>query len=406
MINKVCLLVLLTLAGSNVFSIDNEILSITPNNIKSGDTTDITIILNSPVDEGLEVSIYIWGYGDHWASWTVIYYTDDFIIADSVLTGKVYLPLYMTPPDSVVISMQICEPETYCPDSLIYRSFQVDGGIYGLHPEICMVSQNESNQNVVIWDALEDELVDSVIIYKETSVSDEFIRIGSRSIQDSSLFIDHNSLNAQNSSRYQIALTDTSENESFISAAHKTMHLTLNAGINGSVNLIWDKYEGFDYSTYHVYRGSTPDDMVKIAEIASNLFTFSDIAPPLGTLYYQLVIENPYPCNIGMAKSTLNDYQYCKSNIVDNNAMVGLSVRMSSKNSFSVFPNPGYGRFMIENDQADFTMLVYTINGNVILKQNCQGRTQELNLEAYPAGVYFIKMVDAEGSATQRIIKE
>jgi hypothetical protein len=70
---------------------------------------------------------------------------------------------------------------------------------------------------------------------------------------------------------------------------HKTMHLTINAGNQGESNLIWSHYEGFPFTSYKIYRGTHPDTMALIDSIQSNLNSYTDINPPSGNIFYQVV---------------------------------------------------------------------------------------------------------------------
>ncbi len=99
------------------------------------------------------------------------------------------------------------------------------------------------------------------------------------------------------------------------------MHLTINSGIGGAWNLIWDGYEGFEYSTYHIYRGTSENGLMKIAELASNTLSYSDLTPPLGTSYYQLEIINPSSCTSSNLKSSPADFYSSRSNIVSSNSI-------------------------------------------------------------------------------------
>ena len=69
---------------------------------------------------------------------------------------------------------------------------------------------------------------------------------------------------------------------------HKTVHLTMNTGTNGEVNLIWNIYEGYQVPDYLIYRGNSGSNMNMIATIAGNLSSFTDQTPPTGNLIYQI----------------------------------------------------------------------------------------------------------------------
>ncbi|PLX01136.1 MAG: hypothetical protein C0594_14190, partial [Marinilabiliales bacterium] len=103
-----------------------------------------------------------------------------------------------------------------------------------------------------------------------------------------SVYTDINSNPSQQSDRYRISVIDTCNNESELSEAHKTMHLTVSTGV-GVYNLIWENYEGFDFGSYLIYRGTSPNNLTPIGTIQSNLTTYTDYQPQ-GLYYYQIAV--------------------------------------------------------------------------------------------------------------------
>jgi hypothetical protein len=74
---------------------------------------------------------------------------------------------------------------------------------------ICLVGVDSFNHNMIVWEKPLHHAFDSVIIYKESSQKDEYLKIGSQSADGIGVFTDLNSNPAQNSSRYKIAVYDT-----------------------------------------------------------------------------------------------------------------------------------------------------------------------------------------------------
>ena len=90
-------------------------------------------------------------------------------------------------------------------------------------------------------------------IYRETKQYNIFEKIGTVN-PGPGQFIDSASSPDIRSYRYKISATDLCGGESQFSTPHKSMHLTVNEGHNGTVNLIWEPYEGFNYSTFKIWR--------------------------------------------------------------------------------------------------------------------------------------------------------
>ena len=112
-------------------------------------------------------------------------------------------------------------------------------------------------------------------------------------------------------------MKDKSGSETLMSDIHKTIHLTINAGLGGVWNLLWDNYEGFQYSSYKILRGTSDGNLIEIAERPTNTNSYSDLHPPVETLYYQIEVLSPSQCNIENLKSINSSYASTRSNMVN-----------------------------------------------------------------------------------------
>jgi hypothetical protein len=270
---------------------------------------------------------------------------------------------------------------------------------------ICMVSVDTSNHNMVVWEQLIDNPYDSILIYKETPQSDVYEKIGSQSANDISVFIDSLSNPLQSSSRYKIAVLDTCGFETTKSNYHKTIHLTINSGIGGAWNLIWDGYEGFNYSTYNIYRGTSDDNLLKIAEQASNTFTYSDIIPPVGTVYYQIEVVNPHACEISNLKSSNDYYSYTRSNVVNSSQVSSLNDL--SLDAVKIWPNPADNKFYIKLDKIGDTnqILVMSFDGKVLINKGINVLNTEIDISALNSGIYMIMVITDNKTINKKFIK-
>ena len=62
----------------------------------------------------------------------------------------------------------------------------------------------------------------------------------------------------------------------------------MNIGLNSSVNLDWDQYEGFEVSSYMVFRGESVENLSFIGFVSGNQTSYTDLNPPTGTSIYQV----------------------------------------------------------------------------------------------------------------------
>ncbi|MBQ2542375.1 MAG: T9SS type A sorting domain-containing protein, partial [Bacteroidales bacterium] len=129
--------------------------------------------------------------------------------------------------------------------------------------------------------------------------------------------------------RYKVTAVDECGGESPMSDYHKTMHLTINQGIGNTWNLIWSHYEGFNFGTYRIYRGTSPSNMTMIGEVPSNLNSYTDNTATDNTgFYYQVeVVRNTRSRDAEISS---------RSNIVDNGIFPEYTITVMSAN-----PNRG-----------------------------------------------------------------
>lgn len=253
---------------------------------------------------------------------------------------------------------------------------------------ICMVNTDSSNQNVIHWDWDFTGRCDSVIVYKEGVASGNYEEIGVVSSQSEPRFVDIQSIAQQNSSKYKIAALDSCGRLGEMSDYHKTLHLTVNEGINGSYNLIWDSYEGFDYSTFYIYRGNTDSTLLKIGEIAGGNFTYSDLNPNVGTNYYQIAIDAPIGCGEQVFK-TGND------GLVFSNMVLTTELSASGQlaQDFSmVLVNQNL--MLSSESRVQGALSVFNAVGQEVLYANIDSDQKQVFIGHLPVGVYTCLISD------------
>jgi len=163
--------------------------------------------------------------------------------------------------------------------------------------QICVVTNDpNTGKNLIAWERTKGKKTSSYNIYRETTSSGVYEKIGNLPFDSVSVFVDDNSNPKQKAFRYRITSVDSCGNESLPSSPHKTIHLTVNAGVGGQINLIWSHYEGFPFSTYRIYRGTHPDSMLLLDNIQSSFNSYTDINPPKKTVFYQVAVVKPDTC--------------------------------------------------------------------------------------------------------------
>ncbi|HRU67821.1 MAG TPA: immunoglobulin domain-containing protein [Bacteroidia bacterium] len=190
--------------------------------------------------------------------------------------------------------------------------------------EICVVTNDPyTGKNLIAWERTKGKRTAYYNIYRETTAAGIYEKIGSLPFDSVSVFVDNNSNPKQRAYRYRISAVDSCNNESELSKPHKTLHLTVNAGVGGQINLIWSHYEGFPFQTYRIYRGTHPDSLKLIDSIQSNLNSYTDLNPPKSTVFYQVsAVKNDtcFPTIFrGTTTSNSGPFSQSTSNIKDYN---------------------------------------------------------------------------------------
>jgi hypothetical protein len=254
---------------------------------------------------------------------------------------------------------------------------------------ICMVTAT-NNKNLLIWN---NNLVDITTlskyrIYKQNSTNSNYDIIHEQSIHDISEYLDTTSQPSQQISRYKLAIIDSCGNEN-ISANHTTMLLTSNLGINGTVNLIWNPYEGFVYDNFEIWRSENGVDYSKLDQVSNNTFSYIDNNPPV-SCFYQLRIENKNGCT----SSQRGSYNSVRSNIIDKNGK-SLSVidKIIKDESVRLFPNPSNGIMTVSNLPIDANLIFMDITGKEIKQLKSSESQLEIDLSnLVDNGIYFLRV--------------
>ncbi len=285
-------------------------------------------------------------------------------------------------------------------------------------PEICIVGiDTATNHNRIVWERQANSLIDSFNIYRESTVAGVYSLIGSQAFSTQSVFEDINSNPAQMSYRYRITAIDTCGMETAPSPIHKTIHLTINAGLGGVWNLIWTNYEGFSFGSYRIYRGTDSTQMTLLTQIQSTLTSYTDLNPPTGNVYYQIEVISPHPCYPDSIYSKANtNYNMSRSNTSNTNLAPNMGFVQSANNQLSMelYPNPNNGQFALEinstsNKTQDYQLEVYSVMGKLIYSEQLKIKdqfTKNMSFKHLSKGVYIIRLKNDSEILTNRFIIE
>lgn len=159
-----------------------------------------------------------------------------------------------------------------------------------------------------------------------------------------------------------------------------------------------------------VYGFSVGQIRVFSANDCNSAFTQVACATRFGSQVQPLVVRNLTPSTryyVMMAGDINNDIQepfnVCISSDIAN-SQSGAVVA----NPMTVMPNPARGRAIISGDlvQATATVQVFSATGQLVISQQADGRTHELNLDALPKGVYQVKVSHGGAQQMSKLVVE
>jgi hypothetical protein len=165
---------------------------------------------------------------------------------------------------------------------------------------------------------------------------------------------------------------------------HKTIHLTTSSGLGNNVNLNWNAYEGIAFDSYNIYRGANTGSMNLIATVASNVFSYTDLNPPIGETNYMIEV-------MGVSCDPSRSLVYSRSNILD---LLAQSVSEELNSDIKMFPNPASTRITIQVNESDLgsQVIIFNALGQEVFSERIAVVNQLLNIEKLTEGFYFLKM--------------
>lgn len=225
--------------------------------------------------------------------------------------------------------------------------------------EICGVSvSTTSNKNIIFWEKTYNENIWYYNVYKETENKDEYVRLDSVLFNDLSVVVDLESDPDRVSDRYKISVVDNCGNESPLSEHHRTLHLSANLALGGGVNLIWEHYEGIEFNSYIIMRGTSPKTMEDIDLISSERTQYTDKPASPGTYYYQVAVELPYICDpTAKRKAESGPFNRSVSNLKNLNSAINYNFMLTDTTLIAATNSGTYvGDFVIDIDGTPITM--------------------------------------------------
>ncbi len=275
--------------------------------------------------------------------------------------------------------------------------------------EICMVSVDQgSSKNLVVWNRVDNDLIASYVVLKETNEANVYQEVGSVLKDSVTALVDPGSNPREKATRYKLSFRDSNGTLYGTGKLHQTIHLAINQGVGNIWNLFWTPYAGFPVISYNIYRGPEPGNMQLIGTVSGNFTSYTDLYAEPGIIYYMIEVINPNNCNPAGGKFA--GYGSSISNIETNNTS-GLEDKRLSAN-LSVYPNPATDKISIRSTEmikGKTVLSVVNSIGKVIesveLEANDLSQGYSLDTEGLSPGLYTILLRGAEVAGSAKFIK-
>lgn len=275
---------------------------------------------------------------------------------------------------------------------------------------ICMVTvDTETTTNKIVWERAQATGIDTYNIYRETSQANVYQLVHSQPYFDESEWTDTVASPMIRSWRYMISATDECGVESELSPVHKTIHLSINAGIGSDVNLAWDSYEGFPYTQFNIWRNTDATGWVSLTSLPSNLFSYTDVGiQGIPGLDYFIEVVPDELCTSEKAQ----DYNSSRSNKArgefnpDGTGNVGLT--SSHLESLEIYPNPVSNQLTIHislNGHKSLNGQLLDATGKLVSTLSIENEFTTLNTAYLEKGMYFIQLSENGITKTIKFIK-
>jgi hypothetical protein len=279
-------------------------------------------------------------------------------------------------------------------------------------PQICLVTVDSATRNnEIVW---EKPSINPGIafyrIYRESSAANVFIPIGTRHVDSLSSFVDSVASPEAKSWKYRLSAVDSCGVESNLSSVHKTIHLLQGIGVlPNSVNLLWDNYEGINFTqqTYYIYRNTTANfqliDSIAFQPLFNSRSLFSQpVTDP--NLYYIVEALPPGTCTATEAKS-YNTTRSNASRAAESGIVAGVVTRKSTGHTFKLYPVPAKEYIETESEE-DYRYELMDMLGHVLSRGESQSGKAWITVAGLSQGTYFLKVFHKEGVSVHKVVKQ
>ncbi len=180
------------------------------------------------------------------------------------------------------------------------KNIKVDFQFPYEHEQILLATYDTvADRNMVIWSRTPGKRTDRYDIIRGLSRDN---LMGEVPFGASTMMIDEQTDPNVAPAYYNLSLKDSCNNASTLNAekGHRTMFLQTEINADGQIVLRWNRYLGFDYDFFYIFRGTDENPPVLIDSVSNNRqqdeMSYTDLSARAGMNYrYQVGVKAPQP---------------------------------------------------------------------------------------------------------------
>ncbi|MBI4648503.1 MAG: T9SS type A sorting domain-containing protein [Bacteroidia bacterium] len=248
-----------------------------------------------------------------------------------------------------------------------------------------------TKKNMILWRNLDTAQISHYRLYRESSQQDVYYLLAQVPYDSLIIFFDTLSKPDQHSWKYKISVVDLCGRESYLSNGHRTMHLKVKK-FDNYIRLTWNKYEGFAYEQFYIYRAVEPQPYVLLDSVASTENMYIDTLPPQGVLHYVLEVLDTAVVNLVLKEASHNSSR-------SNDDCDGIYVSMpeiTQHGRLLIYPNPFDQSTTIEfsnTNNTGYTITISDITGKKVYGTVTTKNKVEFKRGVLQPGVYIVKVI-------------
>lgn len=314
---------------------------------------------------------------------------DFHIFISNALIGEYYLFCLSKMTDTLQVEVDSAfQSFVYTPNAGLLGMNSFDCSLTNsLYPiQICMATGDSiTGKNKIIVNSNYNSIsnpISHLTVYRENA-SLIFDSIGTIPA-GSNTFVDLTSNSFQQSYRYRLSFTDTCGNTSAYSTIHRTIHLLASNGAMGGINLDWNQYNGFPYTTHYIFKKTNNNPYTLLDSVSYNVTTYTDMNGPFPNVKYRIAVKNPNSCGSSIKSS---DYVY--SNEIDSPS----GMYNTDQEHIQAYPNPfsDYTLIAFPSELKDIPFVVCDITGKVVREFRFSGNTMRFEKHGLTPGFYTLQ---------------